>query len=193
MSSNKLTRNSVSSVDANARSFSSVLPEVIALADAGNSERALLLVRSVGKSSDASVNARCVCLMRLGRFEEARDLMRGVAIQQGTTWMKPETPVIYRVNFCLALFLSGHSGGSKSLLLEMLEQDHPSVQRVHRAIENWRQNLTFWQRVQWAMGLEPEAKIVLDFTPGEFVEPLSAPNSAVSIQPSNALRDSQAV
>jgi Flp pilus assembly protein TadD len=193
MSSNKITRSSVSSVDSDARSISSVLAEVTALVDAGNVERALQLVKSVEKSSDAAINARCVCLMRLGRSEEARDVMRGVVIPQGCTWLKTESPVSYRTNFCLALFLSGHPGGCQSLLLEMKEQDHPSVQRVRHAIENWKRSLTFWQRLQWAVGLEPEARVFLDFVPGEFVEPFSAPKAAASSQASSSRPASQAV
>jgi hypothetical protein len=176
-----------------ADSTSSILAKAIVLADAGDTECALQLLKSEGKSTNAIVNARCVCLIRLGRGEEARKALRATVMQPDCTWMKPDVPVIYRTNFCISLLLSGHPNGCQSSLMEMTEREHPSVQRVWQTLDAWKRSLTFWQRVQWAVGLEPETQFVLDFVAGDFVEPLSTLPTSVITQNTVDRAASQAV
>jgi Flp pilus assembly protein TadD len=192
MSNSNRVRTSVSTI-ANAQSTSSVLSEAITLADAGNPERALQLLKSEGKSTDAVINARSVCLMRLGRGEDARKALRTTVMQSECTWLKPDVPVIYRTNFCMALLLSGHPQGCLSLLTDIKEQNHPSAQRVQQALDAWKRGLTFWQRLQCNVGIEPEVQFVPDFVPGDFVEPLSTPGPVVSTQNSTDRPVRQAV
>lgn len=192
MSKINRARTSVSTIT-NVQSTSSVLSEAIALADAGNPERALQLLKSDGRLTDAAINARSVCLMRLGRGEDARKALRTTVMQSECTWMKPDVPVIYRTNFCMALLLSGHPQGCLSLLMDIKEQDHPSVQRVRQALEAWQRGLTFWQRLQWKVGIEPETQFVLDSVPGDFIEPLVTSRPIISTQDSPVRPASQAV
>ena len=191
MSSKNRVHASVSTVDAPA--VSAVLSEAIALADAGNPEGALKLLKADSKTTDVMINARSVCLMRLGRGEDARKALRPVVMSSECTWMKPEVPVIYRTNFCMALLLSGHPQGCLSVLTDMQEQDHPAVQRVRQTLESWKRSLTFWQRLQWKLGIEPEVLFVPDSVPGDFVEPLSIPQTTAVSLATNARAANQAV
>jgi hypothetical protein len=194
MSSRNRVHNSASTIT-ETQNTSRVLSEAITLADAGNPEGALKLLKSDGRTNDVMANARTVCLMRLGRGEDARKTLRSVVMSSGCTWMKPDVPVIYRANFCMALLLSGHPQGCRSVLTDMKEQDHLSVQRVWHALEDWKRSLTFWHRLQWRLGIEPDVQFVPDFVPSDFVEPLSIPSpSSEAIPQSPTVRTaSQAV
>ena len=151
-----------------------VLLNVARLADAGQADKALALLSNSGLNSDAARNARGVCLLRLGRIDDALRLFRSLSIPNDCTWMKPELPVIYRTNFCTALLLAGHAGGARELLRSMIEQSHPSVLRLRQVLNEWQSTLSFWQKVQWKLGLELEVPVTVRFVPGEFAEPADA-------------------
>lgn len=149
------------------------LRDVVALADSGMAERALAVLSRGRLGSEAARNAKGVCLLRLGRVDEALRLFRSLVLRSDCTWMKPELPVVYRTNLCTALLLSGHPVGASDLLAGMEEQEHPAVLRLRRSIQNWERSLSFWHRMQWKLGLEPGSPVPIDFSPGDFVEPIT--------------------
>ncbi len=140
------------------------------LADTGKSQEALRLLASESNSSNEVLNARGVCLMRLGRIDDAIRVFRSLVLPSGCIWMKPELPVIYRVNFATALLLSQRPLGVRDTLCEMHEQDHPSVVRLRDALHAWEKHLPAWQRLLWKVGYTPSVPICISFVPGEFVE-----------------------
>ena len=62
------------------------------LMDAGDYEKARQLLNT-GGSSDEMKNAKGVCLMRLGHFEDALRVYRNLVLQSGTMWMRPDASV----------------------------------------------------------------------------------------------------
>lgn len=161
-------------------SVSSLIVKVSELAEAGQLDDALRLLSRGSVASPEIQNARAVCLMRAGRFNEAVRVFRFLVLAPGCTWMKPDLPVIFRTNFSTALLLAGLSVGGRDTLAEITHNDHPSVIRLRQAICTWEKKLSWWQFFNWKFGIAPRVPISIDFVPGEFVDPtttLSTPRS----------------
>ncbi len=162
-----------------------VLKSIIALADAGDPGKALAVASQSGLSTDAIRNACAICLLRMGRVPQALNQFKSLVLASGCTWMKEGLPTIYQANFCVALIVAGHPGGANELLKSIPDQRHPSVVRLRGMLAEWEHSLSFWQRVQWKLGLEPDLPATVPFAPGDFVE--TAPSSpAVASGPSSA-------
>jgi tetratricopeptide (TPR) repeat protein len=134
--------------------------------DAGDYEKARQILNA-GGSSDDMKNAKGVCLMRLGQFDEALRLYRNLVLQSGTMWMRPDVPVTWKVNFCTALLLAGHSAGCAASLAEINRNAHPAVVKLREAIADWKRGLSLWERFLWWIGQEPQHPVTLKFPPGE--------------------------
>lgn len=156
-----------------------MIQRVAAMADSGFPDKALMMLNRMRTNTDAERNARGVCLLRLGRIEESLRQLRSLVLRTNCTWMRPELPVIYRANLCTALILAGHLVGASELLASIDEQHHPSVMRLKQTMGHWKKRLSFWQRIQWELGLEPEVSVILDFKPGDFLDPTEEPSNAI--------------
>ena len=134
----------------------------------GNYQKALDLMRSMGSEPHVR-NAMGVCLLRLGRAEDAIPLLRSLVLEPNCTWTRATVPLLYRCNFATALLVSGRPSGCEDILSEVAEQTHPSVQRIRAALERWVETLTLWQKLNWWVGRiePPQCHVVLDFVPGE--------------------------
>lgn len=117
----------------------------------------------------AVLNAKGVCLLRLGAAPAALQLYRSYMLQPGTTWARRDLPVSHVLNFATALLLNGHPGGCREILGNLNQPDHPGVQRLQQAILTWQSSLPLWQRLNWKLGrIEPAgARVTIDFAPGE--------------------------
>lgn len=155
--------------------FEAKLLDAIQTAEAGHPDRALAELARLQLNTDAVRNARGVCLLRIGRYDDAIQLFRRLVLAPGCTWMKTDLPVIYLTNFCTALLLGGHPAGSYDCLCEIAERNHPSVIRLLAALKQWERSLPWWPRMLWKLGVDPGASIEVEFTPGEFFEPSLEP------------------
>ena len=81
----------------------------------GNYQKALDLLRSAGREPRMQ-NAIGVCLMRLGRTEDAVRVFRELVLAPGGIGLKPEIPLIPKVNFATSLLLAGHRTGCLDVL-----------------------------------------------------------------------------
>lgn len=140
--------------------------DVRRLMDGNQLDAALKLAREGGGTAWLK-NARGVCLMRMGKHQEALDLYRGLVLQSGTIWMRPESPTACKVNFATALLLAGHPAGCDGVLAEINREDHPAVIRLRLALKQWKSELSVWQRLLLAIGQEPSHPATLPFAPGE--------------------------
>lgn len=116
---------------------------------------------------DELTNIRGVCLMRMGKHEEALRTYRGLVLQSGSVLLRSGQPLIYQVNFATSLLLAGHPRGGADVLTELNRENHPRVMQLRQALKRWRAGLPVWHRVKWHLGLELPGQIELDFPPGE--------------------------
>ena len=139
-----------------------------ALIESGRFEVAMGQLRT-GKATPDRQNALGVCLLRLGRVEDAVRIYRGLVLKSGATWSRADTPISHRINFATALLMSGRICGGMEVLNEVHDEQNPAVKRLRDAIRKWEQDLTWWQKFNWRCGkFEPNNKPVeLDFLPGE--------------------------
>lgn len=141
----------------------------IQMANNGDCKAALQLLRPQGHDPE-TMNATGVCLLRLGKIGEAVVLYRGMVMKPGCTWLRPEVPTLYKINYATALLLNGTPAGCLSVLNEIRDPDHPTVQRLFGAIKKWEATLPFWRRWDWRISRiePPRCQVPLGFTPGEF-------------------------
>lgn len=152
-------------------SLSPGLRRAIQLANQGDCKAALQLLRPQGHSPE-TLNAIGVCLMRSGQIKEAVSLYHPLVMKAGCTWMRPEVPSLYKLNFATALLLSGTPAGCLSALKDINEPGHPTVVRLQAAIKKWEASLSIWRRWDWRINhMEPsKCRVELDFVPGEFCD-----------------------
>jgi hypothetical protein len=145
---------------------------VKAALDADHPDQALKLL-STNIDSSAVRNARAVCLLRLGRHDEALAIYRRFLFRSGCIWMIPEMPTEYKVNFATCLLLTGHPSGGKAVLDEIGEDQHPGVQRRREDIRKWAKSLSVFSRLDWWLsGIDP---------PKNKIVPVSAPIGEISV------------
>lgn len=148
------------------------------LADGGNLDAATALLRDVRRDKHLQ-DALGVCLLRRGHAAEAVRLYRDLVLAPGCTWMKPDLPTAFKLNYATALLLDGRPSGCLAMLSEINQSDHPTVIRLRTAIEAWERTLDWWPWLNWKLGrIDPYDKPVrIDFPPGEFTsrtEPLTS-------------------
>jgi hypothetical protein len=136
---------------------------------AGQYEKALALLDT--ESSTPQVrNARGVCLLRLGRYQKALQLFRGLALEGSGDKVRSDLPEVYLTNLATALLLTGHPSSCLTLLAEIDHDSLPTVISLRRAIHQWQSTLSFSERLNWWFGRldPPHCRIVVHFLPGEF-------------------------
>ena len=146
-----------------------VLSRILAEAAAGHCERALCLADAYPEYDPQIVNAKGVCLMRLGRACEALSLFRSLVTTQGGTAVQSDRPDYLKMNYATALLLAGHLEACLDVL-EGLDAGSPVVRRLRDAVQRWETSLSFSQRLDWWINrVVPScAAASLDFAPGEF-------------------------
>ncbi|MCA9038779.1 MAG: hypothetical protein KDA65_00390 [Planctomycetaceae bacterium] len=147
------------------------IQRVASLVDSGHYQDALHMLSSGNTTLPEIRNARGVCLMRMKRYRESLDLFKSLVIPLNCTWMRPELPVIYRANLVTALILAQLPQGAHLALLEIQEQDHPSIIRLRQVMERWISQLSWPKWLQWKYGFDINEPISLDFPPGEIIDP----------------------
>lgn len=148
-------------------------PEAIAAAlarveqelQAGRAKQALEILRRTDVSSPWMANALGVCQMRLGQTQAAVETLRKLAVADHLSF-RADTPVVFKANFATALLLSANLAGGVRMLKEIGAVRHPAVERLQAALTQWRNSLSFWERINWWLGGEPSRPVALD-SPGD--------------------------
>jgi WD40 repeat protein len=138
------------------------------LAD-GKVSEAFELFKKHSHLSVYDANARGVCLLRLGRVEEAIQQFRKLTLSG--IRLIPDVPLEFKTNLATALLLSCNVQGCHSLLDEIQYEQHPSVQRLRMAIQQWKASLGLRDRLRWFWGCTISRSITLDFPVGELLIP----------------------
>ena len=97
-------------------------------------------------------------------------LLRKIVLAPNCTWMRPEVPKDYKVNFATSLLLSGKAAGCRAILLEIQDEKHPQVKQLRGVFKNWYKSLNLWQSFSFRLwGIQPTNKpVTIDFVPGIF-------------------------
>lgn len=143
----------------------SVLAKVRRLLETERYEEALTLARS--RSEAPMRNALAVCLMRMGKADEAVRVYRGLVLDRTGLFLREQVPTTFKTNYALALMLSGHPVGGLNILGELANETHPSVQKLREAVQDWKTQLSVFQKLGLKLGLDPQHPVVLHSPPGE--------------------------
>jgi hypothetical protein len=88
------------------------------LLDENHPQEALNLIDRSDQSSPSMKNTQGVCLLRLGRIEDAISVLREITFQ-GYVCVPSETPVVYQTNFATAMLTASH----KEDVVDVIEHD----------------------------------------------------------------------
>lgn len=111
-------------------------------------------------------NARGVCLLRLGRPDEAIELLRDLVFDHTGFAIRPDAEPVFQANYATALLLDGNTEGFWGILGGISDRSQPAVARLDGAIRRWRAGMTFWQRLSSALGAGGP-RLTLDLPPGD--------------------------
>jgi tetratricopeptide (TPR) repeat protein len=131
----------------------------------GQTEEALLFLDRTGSENDMIHNARGVCLMRLGRNEEALKLLQKLAFN-GLPAIASERPAIIQANYATALLLSGDNGQAWDIIRRLDEGEHPYVTALKQVVQGAKRRLRLKDRLMWTLTVYPSRRLDLDFVPG---------------------------
>lgn len=138
------------------------------LAETGHLQEAVNLLASLGPTDRAAVNDKGVCLMRIGKHTDAVNSLRTMVLHPGSTWMRKDLPVLYKVNFATSLALAGLISGCEEILTEINDITNPHVMELRKTLKAWRKSLPLWTRFNLYLGVEASKPVDLGAEPGQF-------------------------
>lgn len=141
------------------------------LLDKGRVQEALEMLDSSGQSSRAIQNARAVCMLRLGSFEQAMKTLRDLVLPRGEFSIPDNVPVALRVNYAASLLLVGNVVTGLEQLGQIRDRSHPGVVDLRAAVRKWKQSLSMLQRLGLLVGMTPNKKFSMDCPPGALLIP----------------------
>jgi hypothetical protein len=144
-----------------------VLAKAERLLAEGNPSAALDAVVAPKLDSPWLANAAGVCQLRMGNAKVALDVFRRLVLAPGGLFLRQEAPTVFKANFAAALIAEGNLAGGVQSLDDARDEAHPAVRKLREAVGRWAQKLTFWQKVNWKLGGQPDGGPVLDFPAGD--------------------------
>jgi hypothetical protein len=142
------------------------MTDIAGLLDQGQAEQALVSIGHSGQDSAPWRNAKGVCLLRLGRHDEAVRAFRDLAFRDGSIVVPEDVPPLYVANFITAMLLKRNFEAAIPLLEHLHDNGSPYVTQLLQAARQWRQSLTWVQRLRCYIGWYPNKSFPLDFPPG---------------------------
>lgn len=133
----------------------------------GKPAEALDALAAGHESGAAADNARAVCLLRLGRPEEAARLLVRLVLPGDTVLVPEGTPTVQQVNYATAQLMLGHVVAGRALLGQIEDEHHPAVARVRAGLRKWTRALPLGRRFLLRIGIEPGQPVTFDFPPGD--------------------------
>ncbi len=143
-----------------------IIDRVRELLEQNRSQDALDLIEHVGQNTPAMKNAHGVCLLRLGRVEEAISVLRENAFQ-GHICIPSDAPAVYKANFATAMLMANHKDGAIDLINELADKHTPEVAELKAAIDRWEKSLPLVRRILFKIGIYPSTPMPIDFVPGD--------------------------
>jgi hypothetical protein len=112
-------------------------------------------------------NARGVCLLRLKSYDKAVRVFRELVLAPNAIALRDDVPLTPKINFAIALLMSGKITGGIGILEEISKQSDPAVESLREAVRIWKSRLSFGQKLYWFLGADPVEPFVPDDTPGK--------------------------
>ncbi len=142
-----------------------IIDRVRELLEQDRPQEALDLIEHVGQNTPAMKNAQGVCLLRLGRIEDAISVLREIAFQ-GHICIPSDTPAIYKANFATAMLMANRKDGAIDLINELAAKHTPEAADLKAAIDRWVKSLPLVRRILFKIGIYPSSPMPIDFFPG---------------------------
>jgi hypothetical protein len=132
------------------------------LLDHDRPDEALDLITHSCNDSPEMENARGVCLLRLGRFDEAISVLRDVTYQ-GLPAIPYDTPALFQANFAVAMLRANRAKDAALVISERLNgNEHPEAAKLKAAVRQWKKSLGPLGRLGCRLGLYPAQPVPLD-------------------------------
>ncbi|MFH1716007.1 MAG: hypothetical protein ABIF19_01540 [Planctomycetota bacterium] len=144
----------------------SVFDRVRELLEQDRPQDALNLIEHVGQNTPAMKNAQGVCLLRLGRIEDAICVLREIAFQ-GHVCIPSDTPAVYQANFATAMLMANHKDGAIDLIKQLDAKRCPAVAELKAAIDRWEKSMPLVRRLLFKIGIYPSTPMPIDFVLGD--------------------------
>lgn len=136
------------------------------LLDQNHPQDALNLINHLGHDSAPMKNARAVCLLRLGKIEEAITMLREITFR-GYMCVPSDTPALYQLNFATAMLMANHKEGVMDIVSRLDEKQYPAAAKLRSAVREWEKSLGFFRWMLYKAGMYPNKPIPIDFAPGD--------------------------
>ena len=120
-----------------------------------------------GQSSPWIDNARGVCMLRLGRLEEAAKLFAKLTFRAGSVSLTTNAPVVHLTNYATAMMMAGNMDAALTVLNQIPDQQHSAVVKIQAAAAAWRRKLGLLGRIRCAVGLHPSTPATFQDPPGD--------------------------
>jgi hypothetical protein len=147
--------------------ITAILNNVDVLLNEGKPKQALEMLARAKLESEWLRNAAAVCHLRSGNAQAAVDLLRPLVIDERTFNFRDDTPLVFRTNFAVALFLANNVEGCLSALRRMKDIKHAGLERLREAIARWQAGFSLFQKISWWLGNIPAHPPVVDYPPGD--------------------------
>ena len=144
----------------------SIYDRIKLLLNEGRPSDALKLIDHPGQTSASMKNAQAVCLLRLGKIQEAISLLRDITFQ-GFVCIPSDTPIVYQINFITAMMMSNNKDSVFDIIERLDGKKHPGAAKIKDAIAKWEKSLSIFQKFLYKMDIYPKKAIPIDFQPGE--------------------------
>jgi hypothetical protein len=148
-----------------AANVSAALQHIRELLDHGHHSEALNFITHFDVNSPEIENARGVCLLRLGKLDEAISVFQNVTFQ-GLTCVPDDTPVLFQVNFAIAMLLANCKSGAMAIVDRLNGNEHPEAARLKAAVRQWKKSIGPVGRLCCRLGFYPKRPVPLETPPG---------------------------
>lgn len=136
------------------------------LLNQGLAHQALQYIEHSGQKTQIMENAKAVCLLRLGKIDQAINLLKDIVFQ-GKICVPPETPLLYQINFATAMLVVNNKDFAMLLLAKPDIQSHPQAIKLIDAVNKWRKSLTLLEKFCYHIGIYSRKPVKIDFPAGE--------------------------
>jgi len=143
-----------------------LLVKVAKLLEEGHAKHALEVISRSKLKGEWITNAIGVCLLRLGEFKKATDLLHRLTAGPGGVTLRDDAPLVFKVNFATSLIATENLPGCLSVLNEIGDEAHPALLQLRDAIERAQKRLPFWKKVLRYLGEPPAYTVEMDFPLG---------------------------